>query len=88
MAEHNSPENGPRPHKTSDVSQKGPLAWAAKNSVFANLLMVVFIVGGLLMAGQVKQEVFPEVDLDMVTVQVPYPGAGPEEVEQGVVLAV
>ncbi|QDG54202.1 efflux RND transporter permease subunit [Persicimonas caeni] len=81
-------EQGPKPHKASDVSKKGPLAWAAKNTVFANLLMVVFIVGGLLMAGQVKQEVFPEVDLDIVTVQVPYPGAGPEEVEQGVVLAV
>ena len=81
-------EHGPKPHKTGDISKKGPLAWAAKNSVFANLLMVVFIVGGLLMATQVKQEVFPEVDLDIVTVQVPYPGAGPEEVEQGVILAV
>ncbi len=81
-------EQGPKPHDKSDVKMSGPLAWAAKNSVFANLLMVIFIVGGLLMATQVKQEVFPEVDLDIVTVQVPYPGAGPEEVEQGVILAV
>jgi multidrug efflux pump subunit AcrB len=81
-------KQGPKPHEQSGVSHKGVLAWAAKNTVFANLLVVVFIVGGLLMATQVKQEVFPEVDLDIVTVQVPYPGAGPEEVEQGVILAV
>ncbi|MFB6352405.1 MAG: efflux RND transporter permease subunit, partial [Bradymonadaceae bacterium] len=52
----------------------------------ANLLMLIFIVGGLLMMPRIKQEVFPEVTLDVVTVRIPYPGAGPEEVEQGVVL--
>jgi multidrug efflux pump subunit AcrB len=88
MSEKNKSEKRPKPHDPSDVKMSGPLAWAAKNSVFANLLMIIFIVGGLLMATQVKQEVFPEVDLDIVTVQVPYPGAGPEEVEQGVILAV
>ncbi|MEO1273180.1 MAG: efflux RND transporter permease subunit, partial [Myxococcota bacterium] len=32
--------------------------------------------------------VFPEVELDVVSVQVPYPGASPSEVEQGIILAV
>ena len=31
---------------------------------------------------------FPEFELDIVTVGVPYPGSSPEEVEQGIVLAV
>jgi multidrug efflux pump subunit AcrB len=66
----------------------GPIAWMADNSVAANLLMAVFIVGGLLMAPNIKQEVFPEVSLDIVSTQVAYPGASPEEVEQGVVLPV
>jgi multidrug efflux pump subunit AcrB len=66
----------------------GPLAWMANNSVAANVLMIVLIVGGLLMASRVKQEVFPVFDLDLVLIQVPYPGASPAEVEQGVVLAV
>ncbi|MFW5966740.1 MAG: efflux RND transporter permease subunit, partial [Persicimonas sp.] len=70
------------------VSREGPLAWMAQNAVAANLIMIVFLVGGALMAGQITQEVFPEVDLDVVTVQVAYPGAGPEEVEQGVILAI
>jgi len=60
----------------------------SRNSVAANILMVVIFVGGLLSARSIKQEVFPEFELDMILVQVPYPGASPAEVEQGVALAV
>lgn len=66
----------------------GPVAWMTENSVAANLLMLILLGGGLVMAPQIKQEVFPEVSLDIVVVSIPYPGASPEEVEQGVVLAV
>jgi multidrug efflux pump subunit AcrB len=68
-------------------SPSGPMAWMAKNHVAANLLMAMFLLGGLLTAGNIKQEVFPEFDLDVVQIAVPYPGASPEEVEQGVLLA-
>lgn len=67
---------------------KGPIAWMAGNSVAANLLMIVLLVGGLVLGLQIKQEVFPEFSLDTVSVSVSYPGASPEEVEQGIVLAV
>ncbi|MCY1054505.1 efflux RND transporter permease subunit [Nannocystis sp. SCPEA4] len=70
------------------VAGSGPIAWMARNPVAANLLMILLLVGGLLMAGRVKQEVFPETELDMVSISVPYPGASPAEVEQGIVLAV
>ncbi|MBE0537389.1 MAG: efflux RND transporter permease subunit [Phycisphaerae bacterium] len=67
---------------------KGTIAWMVRNRVTPNLLMLVLILGGLFCLSQIKQEVFPEFDLDMVTVMVPYPGSSPEEVEQGIVLAV
>lgn len=67
---------------------RGPLAWMARNSVAANLLMFIILIGGALGAGGIKQEVFPAFDLDLVRVTVPYPGASPEEVEQGIILAV
>lgn len=66
----------------------GPIAWMAGNSVAANLLMIVFLVGGIIMALNIKQEVFPEFDADTVTISVSYPGSSPEEVEQGIILAV
>ncbi|ACY18818.1 efflux RND transporter permease subunit [Haliangium ochraceum] len=66
----------------------GALAWMAKNSVAANVLMFVLLIGGAIVSTSLKQEVFPEFDLDIILVNVPYPGASPEEVEKGVGLAV
>jgi multidrug efflux pump subunit AcrB len=66
----------------------GAIAWMARNPVAANLLMILFVVGGIVIGGRVKQEVFPEFTIDMVSVSVAYPGASPEEVEQGIVLAI
>lgn len=63
---------------------KTAIDWFARNSVAANLLMFLIMVSGVLTAFNLKQEVFPEFALDIITVQVPYLGAAPEEVEEGV----
>ncbi len=67
---------------------KRQIEWMAHNHVAANLLMMIFIIGGLVMSFSIKQEVFPEIDLDLVIVSVAYPGAGPEEVEDGIILKI
>jgi multidrug efflux pump subunit AcrB len=59
-----------------------------RNSVASNLLMFVLIVAGLVGAFGTKQEVFPEFSIDQVNVSVPYPGASPDDVEQGIILAI
>ncbi len=64
------------------------IKWMAKNHVAANLLMMFFIAGGLIKGSSIKQEVFPEISLDKVQVTVVYPGAGPEEVEEGILLQI
>jgi multidrug efflux pump subunit AcrB len=64
------------------------IRWMAQNHVAANLLMLVLIVGGLIKGPAIKQEVFPEVSLDRIQVVVAYPGAGPEEVEEGILLQI
>ena len=43
-------------NKKKPFWKKGPLAWMAGNSVAANLLMLLLMVGGLLMAPRIKQE--------------------------------
>lgn len=73
---------------SSEDLPSGPISWMARNRVAANLLMIIFLVGGLLMSGQIKQEVFPEFTTDIVRITVPYPGASPAEVEQGIILSV
>ena len=76
------------PPSKNAATRKGALYWMVDHSVTANLIMLVLLVGGLYLGFQIKQEVFPEFDLDRVVVSVPYPGASPEEVEQGIILVV
>lgn len=79
---------GPNPPLRDDRPNRGPIAWMAGRSVTANLLMVVLLVGGFLSSGQITKEVFPDFELDLVDITVAYPGASPEEVEQGIILAI
>jgi len=68
--------------------RKGILGWFASNHVAANLLMFLIIVSGLLAISSAKIEVFPELSLDMISITVPYRGASPADVEEGVCLRV
>jgi multidrug efflux pump subunit AcrB len=70
------------------VPSDGIIGWMVRNRVTPNLLMIVLLVGGFYMTTRIKQEVFPEFDEDIVSVSVAYPGASPEEVEQGILLAI
>ncbi len=75
-------------HLLSPDLLKGPISWMARNPVAANLGMFITLLVGIIAGTTLKQEVFPEFQLDFVQVSVPYPGASPTEVEQGIVLAV
>ncbi|MCB2184375.1 MAG: efflux RND transporter permease subunit [Desulfobulbaceae bacterium] len=58
------------------------------NTVFANIAMlIIFLAGGMAVFFMIK-ETFPEFSLDAISVTVAYPGADPEEVEEGVCLKI
>ncbi len=61
------------------------IQWFVDNPIAANLLMVLIVLGGLSNLASLNKEVFPGVDTDLIQVQVPYPGAGPREVEEQIV---
>ncbi|MFH1571742.1 MAG: efflux RND transporter permease subunit [Gemmatimonadota bacterium] len=63
---------------------KAPVAWMARNHVAANLLMVFVLATGVLGVLGIKKETFPEISLDTVSISVPYLGATPADVEEGV----
>lgn len=63
-------------------------AWFTRNGVAANLLMAVIVISGLMVAPSLPLEVFPEFDVNQVQISVPFPGATPTEVEQGVTIKV
>lgn len=66
----------------------GILRWFVKNGVAANLLMGLIVVLGAVNLLTLKREVFPEFSSDLISVSVLYPGAAPEEVEEGVVVRI
>lgn len=72
----------------SGDSGGGILAWMPRNRITPNLIMIVLLAGGFWVAKNIKQEVFPGFDLDMVTIRVAYPGSSPEEIEQGIILVI
>ena len=48
-----------------------------------NIVLVAGIAIGLFSVRFIRRDFFPDFDLDMITIAVPYPGASPEEVEEG-----
>ena len=66
----------------------GLIAWFARNGVAANLLMILIVAWGVLALTGIPIEVFPSIATQSITVSVPYLGAAPEEVEQGVCLLI
>ncbi|WP_448245544.1 efflux RND transporter permease subunit [Thalassotalea agariperforans] len=77
------------PKMTSDdATNKGLIAWFARNSVAANLLMLFIIIGGLLTAGTISKQMFPQVEINWLKVGVAYPSAAPQEVEEGITLKI
>ena len=53
------------------------IEWFARNGVATNLLMMIIIVGGLASLATIPRQLFPEFQLDVITVRVPYPGSTP-----------
>ncbi len=67
---------------------KKVLASFAANTVFANIvLLMIFMAGGMALSSMVRES-FPQFSMDMITISVPYPGADPEEVEEGISLKI
>lgn len=67
-----------------DWPGKALTGWFVRNPVAANLLMILFLIGGALTAATLPTEVFPSLSPRTVQIAVIYPGATPGEVEESV----
>jgi len=54
------------------------------NSILANVLLITIVALGLLSVTRMVREELPELNFDTIVVVVSYPGADPEEVEEGI----
>ena len=85
--EQNDSENLNRPHDDIDT-HKGIIAWFARNSIAANLLMFFILIGGSLTALTINKQMFPQLEFNWISYAAPYPGAAPQEVEEGITIKV
>ena len=67
---------------------KNAIEWFARNSVAANLLMVLILGGGILLVSRIRMEVFPEFSSDIINISMIYLGAAPEEVEEAICIRI
>lgn len=98
MSTDNSPNNSPdsSPADTPidadaikpSSKKNGVIAWFARNPVAANLLMFVIIAVGLGSSTVIQRAMFPQIEIDIININMSYPGAAPEEVEQGIILKI
>ncbi|TQV82410.1 efflux RND transporter permease subunit [Exilibacterium tricleocarpae] len=64
------------------------IQWFVENPIAANLLMVLIITGGVFNLAALDKEVFPAVLTDTIEITLPYPGAGPQEVEEQIAVRI
>ncbi len=64
------------------------IRWFTDNRVASNLLMIAIILGGVLSLPLLDREVMPGIPLDMIQVDVEYPGASPAEIEERICIRI
>ena len=63
---------------------RSAIEWFARNSVAANLLMMLIMGSGLFLIPSIRLEVLPEVSAGRINVSMVYRGAAPAEVEEAI----
>ena len=69
-------------------TQSGIIAWFARNSVAANLLMIFIIIMGIASYFTIQRQMFPNIEINYITIEATYPGASPQEIEESIFIKV
>ena len=64
------------------------IAWWVRTPVAANLLMVGIVLAGYLGFLAMEREAFPQVSPNQVEIEVTWPGAAPQEVEEQIIIRI
>jgi len=64
------------------------ISYFIKYPVAVNVMIIAFIAFGMIGALSIKSSFFPLVDSELISINLVYPGASPQEMEEGVVLKI
>ncbi|WP_372761238.1 efflux RND transporter permease subunit [Pseudoalteromonas sp.] len=71
-----------------EQKQTGIIAYFAKNSVAANLMMFFIIVMGIISYFTIQRQMFPNVEINYINISANYPGASPQEIEESILIKI
>ncbi len=74
--------------RPEEEEHRGVLAWWAKNSVAANLLMIIALIGGVVGFTAMQRENNPAAVFPGASINVSWPGASPQEVEEQIIVRI
>ena len=69
-------------------TERGIIAWFARNAVAANLLMIFIIFMGLASFFTIQRQMFPNIEINYINVAAQYPGASPQEIEESILIKI
>ena len=69
-----------------EPKQTGLIAFFANNSVAANLMMMFIIIMGLWSYKTIQRQMFPNIEINYISVSAVYRGASPQEIEQSIII--
>ena len=64
------------------------ISYFIKYEVAVNVLIIAFIIFGVLGIFQLQSSFFPLQDPEIINISIAYPGAAPQEIEEGIVLKI
>ncbi|MFL2790591.1 MAG: efflux RND transporter permease subunit [Paracoccaceae bacterium] len=63
----------------------GLISYFARHNTAANLILVLMVVFGLLAINKIRSQFFPDVVIEKVSIGVKWLGAGPEDIDDGII---
>ncbi|CAA0090804.1 Swarming motility protein SwrC [Halioglobus japonicus] len=69
-------------------ANSGIIAWFARNSVAANLLMIMVILLGVFSLGSLRREAFPSIDPDTINISISYDSGSAKQSEEGLAMKI
>ncbi len=64
------------------------ISYFIKYSVAVNVVILAFVIFGIIGILRMRSSFFPLIDSQIITISVAYPGAAPQEIEEGVILKI
>ena len=88
MYKNYSQKNKVSSNKDKHIPSIGMIAFFSQHKVASNLLMILLILFGIFGLSQLKRQLMPDFGIEIVNINIQWPGASAEDVEENIINAI